>query len=352
MAKMILEIKEIRRKLQFFFKFGHKIKKIHKRGKKVYVCAVSAVHGNMGDQALGYCRIKFLNEIGISDEDIVEYTTRDKMRYWPQICNAHSDEDVIILRGGGYWGDLWLDGFEENLAYIEQFKNNAVIVFPQSVYFSNTNGGQKKLQLSQDIVKKASKLTIFARDLNSKKLLSKYYPDTHIFVTPDTVLSYKPPIKKSEKKVDLLLCLRDDKEKNSKLNIEENVREVLKEIDLKSVKQDTNTDFNMNSFAEREEMLFEMWSRFAEARLVITDRLHGMIFATITGTPCIVFNNIDGKVHEQYKWIKDLGYVVYLENTDNLKSVMRDLLNIQSTDYPVEKLRKGFLDLENILKQY
>lgn len=100
MFAVIEKIKEIRRKIQFYFKFGYKIKKMHKQGKKVYVCAVSAVHGNMGDQALGYCRMKFLNDIGISDNDIVEYTTRDKMRYWPQICKIHSEKDVIILRGG------------------------------------------------------------------------------------------------------------------------------------------------------------------------------------------------------------------------------------------------------------
>ena len=351
MGRIILKIKELRRKLQFYFKFGYKIKKLHKRGKKVYVCAGSAVHGNMGDQALGYCRMRFLNEIGILDENVIEYTTRDKMRYWPQICNAHSGEDVIILRGGGYWGNLWLDGFGEILTYINQFKNNSIIVFPQSVYFSDTNEGKEQLKLSQDIVKKASKLTIFARDLNSKKLLLEYYPETDVFVTPDTVLSYKPQIKKTEKNVDILLCLRNDKEKNNKLNIEKNVREALNEIDLKLVEQDTNIDFNMKRLSEREEKLFEMWNKFADARLIITDRLHGMIFATITGTPCIVFNNVDGKVYEQYKWIKDLGYIVYLENTDNLKSVIKDLLDIQNTDYPVEKLRGEFFDLENILKQ-
>lgn len=352
MYKVILKIKEIRRKLQFYFKFGYKIKKLHKREKKVYVCAVSAVHGNMGDQALGYCRKKFLNEIGISDEEIIEYTTRDKMRYWPQICKAHSEKDVIILRGGGYWGDLWLDGFGENLAYIEKFKNNNIIVFPQSVHFSDTPIGKKQLELSQDIVRKATRLTIFARDLNSKKLLVQYYPDTNIFVTPDTVLSYKPQIKKSEKKVDILLCLRDDKEKNNELNIEGKVREILKETNLKSVKQDTNIDFNIKSLSEREEKLLEIWSKFAEARLIITDRLHGMIFATITGTPCIVFNNIDGKVYEQYKWIEDLGYVVYLDNTDNLKLVIKDLLTFQNTNYPVEKLREKFFDLEKVLRQF
>lgn len=31
--------------------------------------------------------------------------------------------------------------------------------------------------------------------------------------------------------------------------------------------------------------------KFRECELVITDRIHGMIFAAITGTPCIALSN-------------------------------------------------------------
>ena len=83
-----------------------------KENKKLYICLGSAVHGNLGDQALGLCRVEFLKYCGISNSDIIEYTTRDKMRYWLQICRETKESDIIVLRGGGYWGDLWIDGFE------------------------------------------------------------------------------------------------------------------------------------------------------------------------------------------------------------------------------------------------
>lgn len=38
--------------------------------------------------------------------------------------------------------------------------------------------------------------------------------------------------------------------------------------------------------------------------MVITDRLHGMIFCYITNTPCLVFQNNIYKVRETYEWIK------------------------------------------------
>ena len=41
-----------------------------------------------------------------------------------------------------------------------------------------------------------------------------------------------------------------------------------------------------------------------------------MIFATLTGTPCIAFDSISGKVKGVYEWIKDLEYVKFANNIE------------------------------------
>ena len=48
---------------------------------------------------------------------------------------------------------------------------------------------------------------------------------------------------------------------------------------------------------------------FSEVKLVITDRLHGMLFSAITHTPCIAIDNLSRKVSGVYEWIKALPYV-------------------------------------------
>ena len=58
---------------------------------------------------------------------------------------------------------------------------------------------------------------------------------------------------------------------------------------------------------------------FCDAKLVITDRLHGMIFAAISETPCIVFSNYNHKVGGTYEWIKQLPYIRYVENMGEAK---------------------------------
>jgi pyruvyl transferase EpsI len=69
---------------------------------------------------------------------------------------------------------------------------------------------------------------------------------------------------------------------------------------------------------QREKELNRIWGAFRESKLVITDRLHGMIFCAITNTPCIAINNNNGKVKDVYfSWLKDLNYI---RITDHIQS--------------------------------
>jgi pyruvyl transferase EpsI len=64
---------------------------------------------------------------------------------------------------------------------------------------------------------------------------------------------------------------------------------------------------------------------FAKSKLVITDRLHGMIFSAITGTPCIVFANSNGKVEAEYQWIQSLPYIRFVSHIGEFAHVMKKI---------------------------
>ncbi len=348
--KFIGYIKKIRREIIFSLNFGQKIKRLHNSNEKVFVCVDSAVHGNMGDQALGFCRLKFLQAIGISKKNILEYTARDRMRFWPQICKAHRESDIIVLRGGGYWGDLWLDGFESILEYIKLFPKNPIIIFPQSVYFSNTEKGREVLELSKKIVGEAQNLTICARDKNSGRLLKEYYPKIKVLTMPDTVLSYKPDIKRKSNELSnkILLCLRNDKEKSISFDVAQELCKI--EQDRIIFFQDTSIDFNLKRINQREKNLVKIWNVFLQAKCVVTDRLHGMIFSTILGVPCIVLNNIDGKVENQYEWLKDnLSYVKYVETAAQFQEAYKYIDGCNHTEYPIGNMIPLFKELKECL---
>lgn len=66
-----------------------------------------------------------------------------------------------------------------------------------------------------------------------------------------------------------------------------------------------------NRLAELE----KQFETFRRAELVITDRLHGMIFAAITGTPCAVFFSMSHKVKGIYDWcLSGVEYIQHVEN--------------------------------------
>ena len=69
------------------------------------------------------------------------------------------------------------------------------------------------------------------------------------------------------------------------------------------------------------------FDEFRRARLVITDRLHGMIFAAITGTPCIALNNSSGKVEGVWSlWLRHLDYVKFVREAAEIPALLDAML--------------------------
>ena len=97
----------------------------------------------------------------------------------------------------------------------------------------------------------------------------------------------------------------------------------------------------------REYFLNKKFREFSERNLIITDRLHGMIFAAITGTPCVAMDNISHKI---------LVFIMILKNY--LMSKLRRKFNVEklaakvtAISYEVRKQQLNLLQ-NNILKEY
>jgi len=68
-----------------------------------------------------------------------------------------------------------------------------------------------------------------------------------------------------------------------------------------------------------------MLNDFSSSKLVVTDRLHGMVFSAITETPCIVINSLSPKVEGCYEWLKDLDYICFASSVDQVPVLLRSL---------------------------
>ena len=56
----------------------------------------------------------------------------------------------------------------------------------------------------------------------------------------------------------------------------------------------------------------------SRSEIVITDRLHGMLFAALTSTPCVVIKSMSPKMRGVYEWIKENKYITFISDLNEL----------------------------------
>ena len=93
------------------------------------------------------------------------------------------------------------------------------------------------------------------------------------------------------------------------------------------------------------------FDEFRRARLVITDRLHGMIFAAITGTPCIALNNSSGKVEGVWSlWLRHLDYVKFVREAAEIPALLDAMLALGGRRYDPSVFEKYWADIAATLR--
>ena len=321
-------------------------------GKKVYLIGTPE-HTNIGDSAIVLAEKAFLEKSGFKKNQIKEITLNEYSKYSDIIKKCVRKNQLICWLGGGNMGDQWLgeEYFRRNA--MADFKENPMIIFPQTIYYTNTEGGKKEKELSVKYYDGNDRLTIVAREKISFDIMRELYPNVKILLTPDIVLSSTKELYgiKKEKRTDILLCMRNDSEKS--LSIRE--CKIIEDILRKKVGDFKRTDMMSDipvTKENREVCVQRKMREFAHAKLVVTDRLHGMVFAAITETPCIVFSNYNQKVSGTYEWIKGLNYIHYVNSVEELEKEIENLLEIKEGVFGNSTWSSAFNKLEETIKQY
>lgn len=301
-------------------------------------------HSNIGDHAIAFAEKEFIDkELNISEKSIFEFTRQEWIYLKKELVSSIHKDDIIILPGGGYMGSLWPDEEDTIIDILNCLKMNHIIIFPQTIFFEDSTYGRTREKELLDAVRNCNDIVIFSRDIKTYEMLhdNSYFQMENIYLTPDIVTYLTPEFCVKRKKM-ILLVMRNDLEKTiSDLNLENICKENFEDYDVKLV----SMHFEKNiTPTKRRDVLTEKWEQFAEAALVITDRLHGMLFAAINGTPCIAFDNCSNKVSGQYEWIKNLNYIYQINESDFSIDLVRELLDYGEGMYSNSEL-KGFYDL-------
>lgn len=87
---------------------------------------------------------------------------------------------------------------------------------------------------------------------------------------------------------------------------------------------------------QAEKELQKLKERYAAARVVVTDRMSGMILAYLTHTPCLVIKGKNPTILGVYRWISDVPYIRLLDSMANLRETLLKLQEMTNTEQEVD----------------
>ena len=282
-------------------------------------------HDNLGDHAIALSTIQYLAQI-LKEYQIIDITEDEYWKYRDSlIANTNPDKDLIVLQGGGNIGDQY--PFIERIRKdIIQYIDAEKIVFPQTIYFSDSSQGNAEKKNIKDIYTSSKTLCLTAREEKSFSIMQDLFEGCKVYLIPDIVLRYRITVPECQRK-NVLFCLRTDKE--AKLSL--NDRNYLKK-QCQKFGEVHYTDTCVKEYIskkERASYVDEKLNEFAKYKLIVTDRLHGMVFAALTGTPCIVLANYNYKIRGVYQWLSNVEYITFVDDVKSVEIIIDKMQNNQ-----------------------
>lgn len=264
-------------------------------------------HLNIGDWLIALGCFELLKKI--------KFKCIDKTTWFNLENSKISDDTIIILHGGGNFGDLYRGATEARNEIIKRYPNNKIIILPQTITYIN----QDLLKADSLLYEAHNDLHICVRDRESFNLLRNYCRKTRIYLLPDTAVGLCDTLPKQNKITSKTLIInRKDKEIDKKIE-KSSSGEVIK--DWQDILHDIH--FNLIYYPyliirkiqrmSKEKCLHRLSNfylinimqpfvlkrvtmYFLQFDLVKTTRLHGFIFASLLGIKTIITDNKYNKI--------------------------------------------------------
>ena len=336
-------IKYIMRKDSVIWKLLKRINRvrvlsIHKRGleyikkqmdnnpKRIFYFGMPE-HANMGDLGQYYCVKKWLSD-NYSEYSVIECVSSVVLDmesgFDSFFRSVLRPEDLLIIHSGYNTNDLSTVSNKLNLYLIGNFKNNRIIVLPQTVFFKH----EENLKKSSEVFNSHKKLVFMARDEVSYEISRRMIPDGHVLMIPDIVKTLIDTHPEEKKRQGVVLCHRHDGEQFYTDADFESMKNKLSAIDKVEI-MDTTVNLPYKKIIKNlYGAMMNITDMFEKSRIVITDRYHGMIYSLVSNTPVVVMKTTDHKVIEGYKILKEQypERIWFAENPEDAIRIVQDVL--------------------------
>jgi exopolysaccharide biosynthesis predicted pyruvyltransferase EpsI len=267
-------------------------------------------YANAGDSAIWLGEKAWLRKNG---NPVVYSCTMDS--YHPGQLADRLGTGVILLQGGGNFGDLWVSHqyFRERI--VKDFPQNKIIQLPQSIHFQDPD----RTERTRKVLGEHPDFTLLVRDQPSYDLATTEL-QVPVFLCPDMAFALGTLPRPGRPQEQILWLSRTDKEtlnQAAPLSSEGFVRtDWLEEPssdsreELERLSRELKTE--PSRFGDLFPPLSAAYDRVAEERLlrgstllsqgsvVVTDRLHGHIMCLLLDIPHVLMDNSYGKVSGFY----------------------------------------------------
>jgi len=288
------------------------------------------VHTNVGDLLILVATEKFFKN------NYINIINRFCLLDYPLNLKINTDI-ILVFQGGGNFGDLYPHSQRLREYFIKNYKNNRIVILPQTIHFEDSNNFEK----TSDILQKHPDLHIFVRDKRSYKIAKDMVDN--VYLVPDMAHFLWPIKTLNVNSGKYLFLLRTDKESIHKgtLHFEREDHHVIDWPNLIG-KLDKcliwtilrlywiNRKLNIKIFPMR-----LVWYRFSNYLIgkcirlfsnyshIVTSRLHGHILACLMEIPNTLLDNSYGKNEMYYKtWTYKIPYASFKKNIKSFEEVI------------------------------
>ncbi|MGR5094388.1 polysaccharide pyruvyl transferase family protein [Vibrio maritimus] len=260
------------------------------------------IYWNVGDYLITQGAEYLFEKVGARVNDRI--SGRNKQRLFRKKLDSQT---VLVLNGGGNFGDIYPHHQELRKEVVSAFPNNKVIILPQSIHYNNA------IALKEDIevFKSHPDLHLYVRDQHSFEEMKQSIPDGRLKKLPDMAFTMSQRWNKTlpDKHKPLRMRRRDCETQS----IEDQPVEAFDWEDLCTTRHQFGYDFARRLARAENKLncplgLSWFWKkysdhvvniaveRFQSANVVDTDRLHGLILALLLGRDVVMRDNSYGKL--------------------------------------------------------
>lgn len=271
-------------------------------------------YGNVGDSMIWLGQLAALRAAGAS----VAYAA-SAARYDPQSLRRRlrPGEDLVLLSGGGNFGDLWPVSGELRKRVLSELANFHVVQMPQSIHFAD----DRNLLVVRALLKSHPSFTLMVRDQGSMALARERLEHPAV-LCPDAAFALGPLARPAPAEQPIVWLSRDDREGPELRSVpaagparvdwvEEPVGHapLFERVAARWTAANGRLPERVSVRLLRSRAATRMRHgrrMLARGHVVVTNRLHGMILSILMGIPHFVSDTRQGKISAFHRtWLAD-----------------------------------------------